>query len=91
MEHGVTRERNGSEESMISMNEPHHQTINYPEAWTSEQIGGKAGTQYMLSAKQLMVIDDLLDKTSCLLPQQVTQVQFDHPALQSLIEELLHP
>lgn len=45
----------------------------------------------MLSAKQLMVIDDLLDKTSCLLPQQVTQVQFDHPALQSLIEELLHP
>jgi hypothetical protein len=72
------------------MNEPCHQRIEYPKAWTPEQIGGKAGVQYALSTDQFGAIDSLLEQTRDIAPQQVTRAQFEHPALQPLIDMLRH-
>ena len=72
----------------MSTNERYRRPIAFPAAWTPEELGGKAGAQYILSAEQLAAIDEQLAATRHLAAQRVTHRQFDHPALQPLFAQL---
>jgi len=63
----------------------HPHRIDHPSAWTARTIGGKENLTMRLSGEQLDAIDDLLERTRHLAPQQVTRADFDHPVIGKLL------
>ena len=63
----------------------HQHRIDHPSAWTARTIGGKENLTMRLSGEQLDAIDDLLERTRHLAPQQVTRADFDHPVIGKLL------
>ena len=59
--------------------------IDHPSAWTARTIGGKDNLTIRLSDEQLDAIDELLERTRPLAPQQVTRADFDHPTVNKLL------
>ena len=61
------------------------QPIDDASAWTVQTIGGKQNLTIRLRGGQLDAIDDLLERTRHLAPQQVTRSDFDHPVVNKLL------
>jgi hypothetical protein len=76
------------------MRAAHRQVIDHPSAWTAAGLGGKQALVLELDAAQLDAIDALLERSMHLAPQQIRRAEFDHPALNRLMdrvrEVLLH-
>ncbi len=62
--------------------------IDHPAAWTSRSLGGKDSLIYRLTEQHLAAIDVVLARSAHLKPQQVTREQFDHPALNPMLDEV---
>jgi hypothetical protein len=71
-----------------------NEIIGPPSAWKPRDIGTKDQFKQTLSADQLAVIDQLLDATRRLKPQEVTRQDFNHPVVNALMadvfEEIQH-
>lgn len=59
--------------------------IGPPSVWLPKDIGTKHQFKIALSAEHLAAIDELLNKTRYLKPQEVTRQDFDHPLLNKLM------
>jgi hypothetical protein len=70
------------------MTEVYRQIIDHPSAWTGRSLGGKAAIVTPLTSGQLDAFDELLRRTRHLAPQAVTRKDFDHPALNPLLDDL---
>ena len=72
----------------------HRQVIDHPAAWTAAGLGGKQALVLDLDPVQLDAIDALLEDTLHLAPQQIRRADFEHPAVNRLMdrvrEVLLH-
>lgn len=71
------------------MTEIYNRVINHPSAWTSREVGSIDRFACQLTGEHLDAIDSLLKKTRHLPPQQVTRAEFDHPAVNPLLADLL--
>jgi hypothetical protein len=58
-----------------------------PMAWTVAGIGGRAGLTRRLTAAEHAALDDLLARTAHIPPLEVTRADFDHPAVNALMDE----
>ncbi len=67
---------------------PYQQKIEGPNAWTSQEIGGKAGLTQPLTPAQLAAFDAALRRTRHLKPQETTAADFDHPEIIALAKGL---
>jgi hypothetical protein len=72
----------------------HREVIDHHAAWTAAGLGGKEALILDIQADQLDAIDALLEGTLHLAPQQIRRADFDHPAINRLMdrvrEVLLH-
>ena len=66
----------------------HRQVIDHPAAWTAAGLGGKQALALELDALQLDAIDGLLEDTLHLAPQQIRRADFDHPAVNRLMDQV---
>ncbi len=66
----------------------HREAIDHPAAWTAAGLGGKQALNLELDAGQLDAIDALLERTLHLAPQQIRRADFDHPALNRLMDKV---
>ena len=67
----------------------HRQPIDHPSAWTRASTGGKEGLMFRLKPEHLEAFDALLARTRQLKPQDVTRADFDHPAINPMLAEVL--
>lgn len=66
----------------------HDQPIDHPSAWTARSIGGKQSLLLQLTDPQLDAIDELLERTRHLQPQEVGRSEFDHPVVNELLRNV---
>lgn len=59
---------------------------NDPAAWTSREIGGKAGLTLRLTGEQLAALDMLVARTQAIAPDAITRAEFDHPVINALMD-----
>ena len=64
--------------------------IDQPSAWTCRELGGKGSLLVQLASGELDAIDELLQRTRHLPPQQITRAVFDHPLLNARLAEIRH-
>ena len=62
----------------------YRQTIDTPNAWTAQGIGGKAGLTHHLTPAQRAAFDTLLANTRHLQPREVARADFRHPEIDAL-------
>jgi hypothetical protein len=62
--------------------------VDHPSAWTPATIGDKNGLKLALSEEQLAAIETLLARTARKRPQEVTRADFDHPAINRLLDRV---
>lgn len=67
----------------------HRQRIDHPSAWTKSSIGGKAGLLHRLTPVQVDAFAELVARTRHLAPQQVTRIDFGHPAINAMLAQVL--
>lgn len=70
------------------MSQPYRRTIPYPAAWIPAEIGGKAGITRKLSPAEIAAFEEVVSATRTTPPDRTTRVDFDHPALTPLYDEL---
>lgn len=71
-----------------AMTEIHRWPIAGPMAWTARELGGKDGLARRLAADELAGLDRLLDATRAMDALAVARADFDHPAVNRLMDEV---
>ena len=72
------------------MTEIFDHTIPAPMAWTVADTGGRAGLTRRLGAAEHAALDELLARTAHIPKLDVTRRDFDHPAINALMDEARH-
>ncbi len=67
----------------------HRQRIEHPSAWTTASIGGKAGLVHRLTPAQIDAFTELVGRSRHLAPQEVTRADFEHPAIDTMLAQVL--
>jgi hypothetical protein len=62
--------------------------VEHPSAWTPATLGSKDGLKLTLTEEELAAIETLLARTRHKRPQEVTRADFDHPAVDRLLDRV---
>ena len=74
---------------MHPVNNPiYDRRIDHPAAWTSAEVGGKEAFMHRMGPEHVEALGELLERTRHLAPDAVTRADFDHPAINELMQGL---
>jgi hypothetical protein len=62
--------------------------VDHPSAWTPATIGDKSGLELAMSEQELAAVETLLERTRGQRPQDVTRADFDHPAVNRMLDRV---